>query len=556
MSAWSGRHSGREAPGQAIYPAVGKNSKMTTWGPNRGRTPRDGEERVTNMKQLKKALALMLALTVVFAYSAVGAFAADGYTVTINQNTQDKGTHTYGAYQIFAGDLDATSGKLSNIVWGSGITDAGKTALGDAETYAKALTDANAAAKAEELAKYLASPEKTGSDKIEGLVGGYYLIQDTAAPTGNKPSAKTKFILKVVKNTTANVKSSVPSVDKEIAETTPTKVSDYDIGDDIPYTITGTLPEGFDGYKTYKTFTFTDTMSAGLTPPKASEVTVKIGNDDITSLFDVDVTGQVLTVSLKDGVDLKTAKHGSGDGTAFAGGDEIVVSYSAKLNDSAVIGGTGNANTVTLTFSNNPNSGGDGETGTTPEDKTVVFTYTIKALKVKATDDAAISADAYNALSAEEKANYVKVGDEYQKVEPLTGAEFTLYKDSKTDANKVATLTTGSTFEFKGVDAGKYILSETKTPSGYNTIADITINVTATYDNSTKPATLTSLTCTPSDFIATASTGVVEGKILNQQGSELPETGGIGTTIFYILGAILVLGAGVLLITRRRMQAR
>ena len=397
----------------------------------------------------------------------------------------------------------------------------------------------------------IAADETSGT--IANLPAGYYLVQDTADVSAY--GAKTRYILEVVKSVTVNEKASVPSVDKKIAEATPTNVSDYSIGDSIPYTITGTLPSDFGAYKTYKTFTFEDTMSNGLTPPAAADVTVKIGNDTITDLFDVTVSGQKLTVKLKDNVDLKTAKHGTGDGTAFAAGDSIVVSYSATLNNNAVIGGTGNINTVTLEFSNNPNSDSDGDKGKTPEDQTVVFTYTIKADKVKATSDAAITADAYNALSATEKAQYVKVGDKYQKVEALSGAGFTLYKDDgKGGWTQVGEEVTGvTTFEFKGQDAGKYKLVETTVPSGYNKAADVEITVAATYTND-KPAKIATLIVTPetAGFTADKASGVVSGKILNQQGSTLPSTGGMGTTIIYVIGGIMVLLAGVYLITKRR----
>lgn len=532
------------------------------------------------MKHVKHMLVAVLTVFLA-AVLAVPAFAEGAtYTITINKDRTDKVAHTYGAYQLFKGDLATVDEKpvLSNVQWGDNVNSAtviaklnelgfGLAANASASDVAKAISDANyttdsagAKALAEALNAALAGDPKgtatiaadATSGTIEGLAAGYYLVKDTTAISGE--GAETRYILEVVKDVTVAEKATVPSVDKEIAEATPTKVSDYNIGDSIPYSITGTLPSTFDSFATYTTFTFTDTMSDGLTPPATTGVTVKIGEDDITSLFDVALSGQTLTVSLKSGVDLKTATHGN-ENTKFANGDKIVVSYSATLNNKAVTGGTGNINTATLTFTNNPNAGGDGIPGTTPEDKTVVFTYDIKALKVEPTDDAEITAEAYAALDPAEKANYVKVGDKYQKVQPLDGAGFTLYRDSKTEANKVAEITTGSTFEFKGVDAGTYILSETTTPAGYNTIEDITIVVTATYDETTNPATIKTLTCTPEGFVATASTGIIEGKILNQSGSVLPSTGGMGTTILYTVGGIMVIAGIVMFLTKRRMAS-
>ena len=531
------------------------------------------------MKTLKKMMVLVLSVLMVLGTTMVTSFADETYTITINKDSSDHAAHTYGAYQLFKGDLAEKDGKtiLSNIQWGDNVNSAtlitelnkldGFSLPDDATArqVAKAISDNNystdsagAKALAEAVNKAVTgNPKGTASvaadaksGTISGLAAGYYLVKDTAAVSGE--GASTKYILEVVKNVTVTEKASVPTVDKRVG-TENKKVADYSIGDDVPYTVTGILPAEFDRYESYKTFTFTDTMSDGLTPPAANAVTVKIGQDDITSLFDVAINGQVLTVSLKNNVDLKTAVHGSSN-TKFAANDQIVVSYSAKLNDSAVIGGDGNVNTVNLEFSNNPNSDGDGDTGTTPDDKTVVFTYKIVADKVEPTDDAAINEQAYSALTDEQKKDYVKIGNEYQKVKPLAGAGFTLYKADGTTVVKEIAAGDTTSFEFKGVDAGTYVLKETTVPAGYNKVDDITITVTAQYDETAKPPVITSLTCAPTDFVATAATGTVQGKILNQKGSELPTTGGMGTTVLYIIGGALVVICGIMLIAKKRAE--
>ena len=125
-----------------------------------------------------------------------------------------------------------------------------------------------------------------------------------------------------------------------------------------------------------------------------------------------------------------------------------------------------------------------------------------------------------------------------------------------------------TTFEFKGTDAAEYKLVETTVPAGFNKAADVEITVAATYDTTADDPKLKTLTVTPATAGFTVTTTAIEGdaehittngeitgKILNESGSVLPSTGGIGTTIFYILGAILVMGAGILLVTRRRMSA-
>jgi len=542
------------------------------------------------------------------------------FTITITKDTTDKAAHTYGAYQIFKGDLAETEGAdgttakkvLSNIEWGSGIDTTKVSALitelnaiegitiasgANAAAVAKAIGDAgleNDSAKAQAVAdafnKALSSTTAGAgtiaadatSGTITGLNAGYYLIKDTADVDGE--GALTRFMLEVVSNVAVTEKASVPSLTKKVKEKNDTTgeesgwqdAADYDIGDTIPYQITGTLPSKFAEFDTYKTYTITDTLSAGLTAPAASGITVKVGEADVTSHFDITITGeatavQTIIIALKTGEDLKTWTS-----PALTKDSTFVVDYTATLNTSAVIGSEGNPNTAKLEFSNNPNYNGDGDTGTTPEDKVIVFTYEIKALKVEPTSDAAIDQTAYNALTDAEKADYVKVGDKWQKTQALSGAGFTLYKkvpagtEGATDGYlKIGNEITGvTTFEFKGTDAGEYKLVETTVPAGYNKCADITFTVAATYDTVSADPKLKTLTVTPEtagfvveststttdDVTTTTFSGNITGKVLNQSGTVLPSTGGIGTTIFYVVGSILVVAAGVLLITKKRMS--
>lgn len=562
------------------------------------------------MKLLKKLFAVMFALTLVIG-TGTRVNAEDGdtsedtgattYTITISKDSTDTADHTYGAYQIFKGDLAEKDGKkvLSNIKWGDNVN--GATAVtelkriktistfadlandADAATVAKAIADANlendsagAQAIADAFAKALKGNPSTstlisegddaGKYKITGLSAGYYLVKDTTAVTGM--GAQTRYILEVVDDVTPNEKANVPSVEKKVKEKNDTTVAetgwqdaaDYDIGDEIPYQLTGTLPGKFAEFDTYKVYTFIDTLSNGLTPPKAEDVTVKVGDKDVTSHFDVAVDGQVLKISLKSGEDLRTWTD-----PALTSASTFVVDYKATLNENAKIGSEGNLNTVKLEFTNNPNGEQDGEKGTTPEDKVIVFTYEIKALKVEPTSDAAITEAQYKELTDAEKADYVKVGDKYQKTQALSGAGFTLFKKVGSDYVKVGKEITGkTTFEFKGTDAGEYKLVETTVPSGYNKAADIIITVAATYDTEADDPKLKTLTVTPatagftvtttaeSDGVHITTDGVISGKILNEKGSVLPSTGGIGTTIFYVLGGLLVAGAGIVLVARKK----
>lgn len=585
------------------------------------------------MKLFKKIMALVIAMVMVLSMSM--AVFADGdapttYTISISKDGTDKAAHTYGAFQIFKGDLDekttgegdsaTTTKTLSNIQWGDNVNSAtaitelkkisafsGLADNASAADVAKAITDANAAYDSEVAqaiadafntaitgtAKGTASIAATAtSGEITGLVAGYYLVKDTAAVTGE--GAQTRYILEVVSNVDVTEKANVPSVIKKVKEKNDTTgnetgwqdAADYDIGDSIPYKLEGTLPGKFAEYDTYKVYTMTDTLSNGLTAPKATDVKVTLNTETGTDLvaaniFEASVSGQVITVKLKDGVDLRTADYnGETEGGKFVATDKIIVTYNAVLNANAKIGSEGNPNTVKLEFTNNPNGEQDGEKGTTPEDKVIVFTYEIKALKVEP-DGAAIDQSEYEALEEAARADYVKVGDKWQKTKALEGAGFTLYKKVPAGTEgavdgylKIGDEITGvTTFEFKGTDAGEYKLVETTVPAGYNKANDVEIKVEATYDTDSADPKLTSLTVTPAtagfvvestttttgdgdDAVSTTTySGNIVGKILNQKGSTLPSTGGIGTTIFYVLGAILVLGAGIVLVTRRRMSA-
>lgn len=491
------------------------------------------------MSKFKKLIVGVMA--VLLAALVVAPSVAYAYDVTITPNSADKGTHTYGAYQIFKGDL-AADGTLSNIEWGSGITEEGKAALGDAKAYAKKLTEENAAAKAAELAHYLANPENTGSDKITGLVGGYYLIQDTTDPTGDDPSARTKYILKVVQDVTVQVKSSVPSVEKKVqdindsadnpARTDLQDSADYEIGDTIPYTVTATIGEGIGNFEKYS-FQFVDAMSKGLTLDESSW-DIKVGDKSIKSLFRLtSATGENgATVWTWAATDIKPE---------ITDGSKVVLTYKATLNKDAVIGAAGNPNTVKIKFDNNPNSCGEGKpAGETPEDKNIVFTY---------------------------KTVFNKVDENNQ---PLTGADFKLEKWVNGKWADVTTLgsgenkptktgdTTGSTFSFAGLDDGKYKITETATPTGYNTMEPVEFTITAEHDILSDDPTLTALTGTDGkEFTMTSNvdTGKLSKDIVNQKGSTLPSTGGMGTTLLYTIGGVLVAVSAVGLIARRKMSA-
>lgn len=500
-------------------------------------------------KMMKKLASIVLAIVTVLAMSIVTWAEGTTYSITINNSAEG---HTYEAYQIFTGNLSGTT--LSNIVWGSGVSEAGQTALGDATAKAETLkTEADAKAFAKEVAPYLttaagsASTVTGGKYVISGLAAGYYLVKDQDGSLTGDHDSYTEYIIKVVENTTADPKSDVPVVQKKVKDindstdnalTNWQDSADYDIGDSVPFQLKATLADNVSSYTTYKVV-FHDTQSKGLTYKNDAKVYIdgtETNGFTVTATVNADGT-TTLTVSCDD-VKALGARNSS----------VITVEYTATLNENAVLGSAGNPNEVYLGYSNNPNKSetGNNETGNTPKDVVIVFTYKTVISKVTKNPD-------YDP-EVEGSKEYI----------PLTGAEFTLEKYNKeTDEWKLITAVKnneGTIFTFTGLDDGNYRLTETTTPAGYNSIDPIEFTVTAEHEVLSDNPALTSLSGNATTGKLTFTPNTIEGSlsadVVNMSGSTLPETGGIGTTIFYVIGSILVLGAAILLITKKRMNAR
>lgn len=507
------------------------------------------------MKHIKKLASLLLVLVMVFALATTAFAEETTYSITINNSAKD---HTYEAYQIFTGDLSGTT--LSNIVWGSGVSEAGQTALGDAAAKAETLkTEADAKAFAKAVAPYLttaagsANTVTDGKYVISGLAAGYYLVKDQDGSLIGDNDSYTEYIIQVVGNVTATPKSDVPEVQKKVKDindsTDTTKTdwqdsADYDIGDSIPFQLKATLADNVSSYTTYKVV-FHDTLSKGLTYNKDAKVYIdgtETNGFTVTATVNADGT-TTLTVSCDD-----VKALGAGNSSV------ITVEYTAKLNENAVLGSAGNPNEVYLEYSNNPNKSeeGNNETGETPKDVVIVFTYKTIINKVDS------------------------------ETKPLTGAAFKLEKlikgedgaaDTWTTVKEFAVDGTTTSFTFSGLDDGQYKLTETKTPVGYNTIDPIYFVIEATHGETADVPTLKTLNAYLTDANGNKQTEMKDGEsvnidlgtvdltagsitttVVNKSGSELPSTGGIGTTIFYVLGGVLVLAAVVLLVTKKRMS--
>lgn len=500
---------------------------------------------------MKRILGLLIsAIMILSGITAVSAAeSTTTYSITIKNTTAG---HTYEAYQIFKG-RDAQDKILTDIQWGENVdSQALLTELDSQPEFAKCTTAAEVAdalsKNADSVKKFakIAANYLTGTAKgsantpgdsgyvISNLPAGYYLVKDKDNTLPDVHDAYTDFILEVVGNVTVAPKSSVPTVTKKVQENsngTWQDGADYNIGDDVPFQLTGTLPKTLSSYTTYK-YTFHDKMSEGLTFNQDSvKVSVLNGNQTTnvpTEQYTVNTTGQT------DGCTFELQFDNLLTVANVSANSQIIVEYTAKLNNNAVIAGVGNPNEVHLTFSNNPNGEG---TGKTPKDKVTVFTFELVVNK-----------------KDENGTNPLK-GAAFELMKKVTGQTEEWKSVTKYEAGEM------TKFEFKGLDSGEYKLVEVTAPAGYNKIEDILFKVEATYEKDSVDPQLKSIVIKDSkggvisgadqSFKVNVNPGKGEGNIvtdvINKKGTTLPETGGMGTTIFYVVGCILVLGAAIAL---------
>ena len=550
------------------------------------------------MKKSKRiastAAAVLMAVSMAAGTSAmsVSAAAATNYTLTI---TDARTGHEYKAYQVFDGDVSAAEAakSMTNVKWGNGVNGENLLAALKADANIGSTFDAcnsaqdvyNALAEHTELvdafAKVVsanlnetnaaASTTATGGYEFTNLDGGYYFVKDKTVPEAD---AYSKYMLKVVKNTTVSVKADQPKVEKKVYEEDYTgdagygtgynDVADHFIGESVPFKLIGTLPsaEQFAAYDSYY-YEFKDTLDAGFKAPAAGDFTVKIGDTVVTENFDIDISNLIdasgnsigTSISIKaKGNDIKKIMTDNSIDFSTAT-PKVTVDYKAVLDDDAVIGLDGNENKVDLKFSNNPNATGDGtnNTGKTPEDKVIVFTYEFDTLKVDSADT----------------------------TKKLQGAEFTLQNEAGkyakvengifqgwVDAAEASTLTTDENglIAIKGMEGGTYTITETKAPTDYNLPSQpFTVTLTAQKEltqnwNTTASDVLKNFSGTVNNSTATDNANIsVDGytatlTVKNTKGAELPETGGIGTKLFYVGGGALVLASAVILISKKRAK--
>ncbi len=448
---------------------------------------------------------------------------------------------------------------------------------------------------------YLTDPQgvSTGSlgttYTISNLPAGYYLIKDEDESLDNetvKDDFYTKFMLEVVANVPVSVKGSVPSVEKTTADTadgTYGETTTAMIGETVYFELTATLPSNFEIYDSYY-FTFNDTMSQGLTFNKIEKVYVQRASETVVipaEFIDGDLSSgatDVKVTTAEDGTssfEIKIGDLKAEDFPTLLLENKIVVRYSATLNENAVIASTGNPNEVTLDYSNNPYDDGEGTTG--PDDVTV-FTFGLDIDKHDKADTTKKLAGAEFVLYRREvytpneapadgaaaqandllKLHFVKVVDgkaagwvTVEGIEPAATPALTweTVKNMMSPEDLASiTLTTDADGQIKvdGLDIHTYHLLEIKAPDGYNLprdpfavvmtpSTDAAGNVVMSYQYGSGEAV------TPSD-------GYAQVSIANGKGNTLPSTGGMGTTLFYVIGGLMAVGAAVMLVTKKRVS--
>lgn len=569
------------------------------------------------MKQAKKLAAVLLSLVLVLALAVPASAQTGNYSITIT-NTNSNHTYTaYQIFKgdISGADTEQDPYVLSNIQWGTGVETAGLiTTLKEVEGFTTLADDATAADVAELLANaealdtflgvingtpgFLGEPTGNGvtpgpeqtTCTIRLTEAGYYLVKDAVAE-GALGQSVSDYIVQVLGNVQMEPKDSdVPTVEKKVFDqeyaqidaegvygTGYNDVADWKIGDSVPFKLIGSIPD-MSAYDTYE-YIFTDTLSNGLTLQEGTiDVYIAVDKNDEVGEYTPLTAGKDYTLNVQNvGAngggsfsiafdDLKTAPHMDQGNRQY-----VIVTYDATLNANAEIGLDGNLNRVNLQFSNDPN--GDG-LGRTTEDTVIVFTYGLDGTKVDEENPETRLQNAQFVLlnSGRNRVARIQDGKFVEWVELPAGYDNTNYQQIPYETWETFNRTTpvimtsaaNGTFGVDGLDDNIYYLLEIKAPNGYNLLEDaVKLDITATTYNGQKwtgvaADALTVLQVAVDDGNAengNLGTGAVNVTVWNNQGATLPETGGMGTTLFYIIGGLLVVGAGILLVVRIRMRS-
>lgn len=525
-------------------------------------------------KTIKKLLAALLAVAMVCAM-AIPAFAYD-----TKEDLNKK--HGYIAFQIFKGVISKDNQTLSDVDWGKNIPHPEdflpklkedptlKIPFQDADNLQDVLavistwhnSDDDSIAFARFVCNYiytdpLADSESTivgGNGAIKIPEPGYYLIVDnTYFNLGDFYHAYNSFFLvndthQGEYNVTINHKVVKPTVEKKVYDNDNNDISsaggwgssaDHAINEEFKFQLTATLPKSenngraYDYYNEYAVL-FNDTLSKGITYDRLDSVVIEsngipydITND--SSMYEVDDSRLESDHYFVVGIpDVKTCVPDLNKGAT------ITVTYTAHLNENAAVNGsTDNKNKVQLQYSNNPSN--SAYWGFTPESAVCVYTYQLNNTKYhdEANSGNELEGAGFSLYSDEACTQEVKLYKEGAFYYPIKNAKGKTAVEMKSAAD--------GTFNVKGLDAGTYYLKETTPPAGYSACDKTRIVISATHDEHN---------------VNLSGESNLNNKIINKKagGITLPSTGGIGTTIFYVVGGGLMVAAIVLLVTKKRME--
>ena len=542
-------------------------------------------EKGTIVKSLmKKVFAAAAAIATVFGLAATTvatANAADGATLTVSTADAKFVGKTVNAYKMFSATV---GGEGANKAVSYTLTDTWKPFFMDSTASGlNGATDANVNDKANEYVSELAgdnlvafatkasnwaqtqakniTADKTATVSagatngnytatFTGLDYGYYVVAVPGATLANTSGQYATLVSVDSTNVNANIKGSLPTVDKKVqVNGNGADTADAKIGDTLTFTLTSTIPD-MSAYDTY-TFNFKDTLSKGLTYGDITSVTVEGVDAPLVKDTDYTVTttpaaagNTLLTVGMTDFKNKQQTNAGK----------KITVTYTATLNENAVVGGAGNVNSATIQYSNDPSSTGTGES---EPDKVRVFTYGFTVDKYTGdnyNDAATRLAGAEFTLTAKGDTSAIK----FVQVKAGSATEDAVYRVAKAGetAGTTTTITTPANGKvvFQGLKNGEYTLTETKAPAGYNKLAsaigvkvdgsndgidttNATVNITYNNDNN------------DTTYDQTASNGVIP--VQNKSGAILPDTGGMGTIAFTVIG-VLVIALGVAWTLKRK----
>lgn len=537
------------------------------------------------MKSLmKKVFAAAAAIATVFGLAATTvatANAADGATLTVSTADAKFVGKTVNAYKMFSatvggeGANKAVSYTLTD-TWkpffmdstASGLNGATGANVNDkANEYVSELAGDNLVAFATKASNWAQTQAKNiTADKtatvsagatngnytatFTGLDYGYYVVAVPGATLANTSGQYATLVSVDSTNVNANIKGSLPTVDKKVqVNGNGADTADAKIGDTLTFTLTSTIPD-MSAYDTY-TFNFKDTLSKGLTYGDITSVTVEGVDAPLVKDTDYTVTttpaaagNTLLTVGMTDFKNKQQTNAGK----------KITVTYTATLNENAVVGGAGNVNSATIQYSNDPSSTGTGES---EPDKVRVFTYGFTVDKYTGdnyNDAATRLAGAEFTLTAKGDTSAIK----FVQVNAGSATEDAVYRVAKAGetAGTTTTITTPANGKvvFQGLKNGEYTLTETKAPAGYNKLASaIGVKVNGSNDGTDTTNAAVNITYNNDNndttYDQTASNGVIP--VQNKSGAILPGTGGMGTIAFTVIG-VLVIALGVAWTLKRK----